>query len=387
MKRQSKKTYVSGLVVSLLLILSGVDSSNAGLPGNEIFSVLKGSNLDGAVVGYRIHTAPAVLNLPPAAVIQVQFHVKTFSGPFPFLSFTVPKVAIDSNQPISGVTNANLPTGCYNGATAKLAYRILDGELQISGILRPEDVRDAACRSAFGSAPVSISVAFPKLSVDDRIKFGLLPNPDSLAECNVVPGRKHDLAKIVGKKMTVFPNGWAHDADGFKTFGVPFNDMRINSLAQAGPGNWQIKESFVFNLGDQVEVKSIKKAPLPGEYGPVRAFIVEVERVQDGKTAVVDLDQLLSGDVTKCPPVRLLGSDRLVGGVFVKVKQGVRLVVDVTRTWITDPRVRYGYCQDFKDGRFQCQTREYGREVASDWSAQYDEVEILASIPQVLGYR
>lgn len=203
-----------------------------------------------------------------------------------------------------------------------------------------------------------------------------------MTECNVVPGRNNDLTKLVGAKLTVFPNGWAHDADIFRVASRPFTDMHINSLGQIGPGNWAIKDFDVFDLGDQVEVKNIVSAPHPGSYAGVRAYLVEVAR-KDGKAGIVDLDQLIAGDVTKCDPVQLIGPKRLLGGVFVKLKPGAKPVIDVSRTWVNDALVKFGYCQDFINGRFQCQTREYAKADlhADTWSAQYDEVEILTALP------
>jgi hypothetical protein len=182
----------------------------------------------------------------------------------------------------------------------------------------------------------------------------------------------------------VYPNGWAHDIDAFNTFSQPFADMTIGTMGQTGPEAWGLQKSFVFRMGDVVTVKRVARAPRPGTYPVIRSYLVEVARRSDGLSGVVDLGQLISGSPLGCYPSKYMGTTRKIGGVFVKVKDGAKLLTERDREWVNNRNIRYGYCQDFQEGYFRCQTREGDKSKlfeVSSWLATPDDVDVLVEFP------
>lgn len=362
-----------------LLFAVVLDSASADELGKHYIY----GNIGGEKLRYNISVGPGA----DFSMLVIEHVSGAREAGIMFAAIPVQRSAIEQNRKIAGKTQVRLLLpGCRLPSLAQATYQFSDGVLLVAGRVPSKEIWNATCAAAVNHRDYSFVAEFPKITPDDRMSFGLLSSPSDGQACALVVGRQNSLSTLIGEVMTVFPNGWAHDADRMLVARGMFRDMTINSLKQVGPDAWDVKQSFVFDLGDQVRIINVVRAPrVPGGYEPVRAFLVEVERIDDGKKEVVDLDQLVRGDPLACSPVLLLGYGRKVEGVFVKVKPGATLVAEGTKLWVNDPSIKYGYCQDYRDGRLTCQTREYPRAdlPVAHWMAKAEDVEILKSKPSV----
>jgi hypothetical protein len=192
------------------------------LPAHEIYS-----KLNGVEVGMRMYADTA----SPSVSININYHDNSIQEGEQFATLNIPRDVLNQEKSVSGTTNikVRLP-GCNLWHELKAKYQFDENVLQFGTQIDAEDLWNQDCKGALANGPWRISLQFPKLTVDDRIKLGLLPNRNVAVECNVIPGRNLPLDKLVGMTLTVFPNGWAHDADVFRMKSKLFTDMRAQDL-------------------------------------------------------------------------------------------------------------------------------------------------------------
>lgn len=351
-------------------------TSAAHAESHQVFA-----KLNGVQAGYRI-----IAGRDSSAIISYLFYETRPNTVQTGASFQVKLSDLENNVPIEGTKTISLPLpGCnfYNSKAAKYTFR--DGVLELSMTVRPEELWNDDCKKGQNAAGPEIKLTFPALTREDRARFNLAPSPAEAKTCNLLVGSDNSINDIVGKELTVYPNGWAHVADAFATASQPFADMTIGTIGQIGPNSWAPQKSFVFRLGDVLTVKRMVLTPKPGAQPGDRPYLAEVMRRSDGLSGVIDLNQLISGSPIGCYPSKYIGTTRRIDGVFVKVKPGAKLLTDTNnRQWVNDPSIRYGYCQDFREGYFSCQTRAGDKSklfAVSSWLATPEEVDVMIEFP------
>lgn len=359
----------------LALVLSLVAAPSARALTYEVYG-----KLNDMMLGYRI-----MIMSGDKSNIMVLYHDNAVASGHQLTRIEVPTSAIENDQLMTGLARMSIPLpGCNLWHEKMGQYRLSGGALEIATTVTQAELWHPDCKAGLKGDSATFKVSFPAMTREDRQGFGLNSAAD-MAACKLVHGRNVPLDGIVGRELTVYPNGWAHDTDGPYTFSQRFADMTVNTVAQIGPDAWANGTSFVFFLGDKVTVQRVVRSPRPGTVGGVRAYLVEIKRLSDGQTGIVDLDQLFAGSLGACPIERLVAGERgrMIPGVFLKLRQTAKPVYESSKIWVNDPALRYGFCQEFVEGKFHCQTREYGRNdlAPSSWTAAPDEVELVTDIP------
>lgn len=93
-------------------------------------------------------------------------------------------------------------------------------------------------------------------------------------------------------------------------------------------------------------------------------------------------DQFYSGSLEGCPKEKLVfGGAQMIPGIFIKLRPNARPIDNSSKNWLNGPGLRYGYCQDFREGRLSCQTREFGSAGPSSRQVNPDEFDVVSDFP------